>query len=185
MFPYGEALAFLFLFPLIPNDKKGKILKYGYVAIVMAMVILLGIDVMNIGILGADLTENFVYPFFNAMKMVGVSVVFERVDPLSIIISMTTCFFKISIYCYAGLSCLEKIVVRFNYRQLAIPIGILLIFGATKISSNRIENIYRVIIENPKGLLPIFQLAIPGLIWIMSEFKYRKHPKDVKTEASN
>ena len=185
LFPYGEALAFLFLFPLIPNDKKGKILKYGYVGITLAMVILLGIDVMNIGILGADLTENFVYPFFNAMKMVGVSVVFERVDPLSIIILMTTCFFKISIYCYAGLSGLEKIVVRFNYRQLAIPIGILLIFGATKISSNRIENIYRVIIENPKGLLPIFQLAIPGLIWIMSEFKYRKHPKDVKTEASN
>ena len=185
LFPYGEAITFLFIFPLIPNDKKGKILKYGYVAIVMAMVILLGIDVMNIGILGADLTKNFVYPFFNAMKMVGVSILFERVDPLAIIILMMTCFFKISIYCYAGLACLEKIVVRFNYRQLAIPIGILLIFGATKISSNRIENIYRVIIENPKGLLPIFQLAIPGLIWIMSEFKYRKHPKDVKTEASN
>ena len=185
LFPYGEAITFLFIFPLIPNDKKGKILKYGYVAIVMAMVILLGIDVMNIGILGADLTKNFVYPFFNAMKMVGVSILFERVDPLSIIILMTTCFFKISIYCYAGLACLEKIVVRFNYRQLAIPIGILLIFGATKISSNRIENLYRAIIENPKGLLPIFQLAIPGLIWIMSEFKYRKHPKDVKTEASN
>lgn len=185
LFPYGEAITFLFIFPLIPNDKKGKILKYGYVSIVMAMVILLGIDVMNIGILGADLTKNFVYPFFNAMKMVGVSVLFERVDPLAIIILMMTCFFKISIYCYAGLACLEKIVVRFNYRQLAIPIGILLIFGATKISSNRIENLYRAIIENPKGLLPIFQLAIPGLIWIMSEFKYRKHPKDVKTEASN
>ena len=185
LFPYGEAITFLFIFPLIPNDKKGKILKYGYVAIVMAMVILLGIDVMNIGILGADLTKNFVYPFFNAMKMVGVSILFERVDPLAIIILMMTCFFKISIYCYAGLACLEKIVVRFNYRQLAIPIGILLIFGATKISSNRIENLYRAIIENPKGLLPIFQLAIPGLIWIMSEFKYRKHPKDVKTEASN
>ncbi len=53
LFPYGEALAFLFLFPLIPNDKKGKILKYGYVGITLAMVILLGIDVMNIGILGA------------------------------------------------------------------------------------------------------------------------------------
>ena len=41
----------------------------------------------------------------------------------------------------------EKIVVRFNYRQLAIPIGILLIFGATKISSNRIENIYRELLR--------------------------------------
>ena len=95
-------------------------MKYSYVGITLAMVILLGIDVMNIGILGADLTENFVYPFFNAMKMVGGVLLFERVDPLSIIILMTTCFFKISIYCYAGLSCLEKIVVRFNYRQLAI-----------------------------------------------------------------
>lgn len=185
LFPYGEAITFLFLFPLIPSDGKGKILKYSYVGILLAMIILLGIDVMNIGILGAHLTENFIYPFFNAMKMVGISVLFERVDPLAIIILMMTCFFKISIYCYAGLVCIEKIVVRFNYRQLAIPVGILLVIGATYISSNRVENIYRAIIVNPKFLLPIFQLVIPGMIWIISEMKYRKHPKDVKTEADN
>lgn len=184
LFPYGEAITFLLIFPLIPNDRKGKILKYSYVAIAIATVILLGIAIMNIGILGADLTEKFIYPFFNAMKMVGISVLFERVDPLAIIILMMTCFFKLSIYFYAGLACLEKIVARFNYRQLAIPIAIMLIIGATYISSNRIENIYRAIIVNPKWLLPIFQLAIPGIIWIVSEFKYREHPKEVKTEAN-
>lgn len=185
LFPYGEAITFLFIFPLIPNDNKGKILKYSYIAIALATFILLGIDVMNVGILGANLTENFIYPFFNAMKMVGISVLFERVDPLAIIILMTTCFFKISIYFYGALICLEKIVVRFNYRQLAIPVGILLVIAATRISVNRVENIHLAISENPKWLLPIFQLAIPGVIWLVSEIKYRKHPKEVKTEASS
>ncbi len=184
LYPYGEAITCLLLFPLIPNQGKGKILKYSYAGIILATIIVIGIDVMNIGILGVDLTKNFVYPFFNSMKMVGVSVVFERLDPLAIVILMTTCFFKLSLYFYAGLVCLEKVVVRFNYRQLSVVIGIILIIVSVFVSVNRVEDIYRTIIDNPKWILPIFQLAIPGIIWIISEVKYRKHPRELKTEAN-
>ena len=44
------------------------------------------LDVINVGILGPSLAKGFIYPFYNAMKMVGVGVVFERLDPIAILI---------------------------------------------------------------------------------------------------
>ncbi len=183
MYPYGELLTFLLIFPLLSKKKESKILKFGYINIALATVILIGIDMINVGILGADLTYNFTYPFYNSMKMVGINVFFERLDPLAVVIVMTTCFFKISLYFYAGLSCLDSLTKRFNYRQLAIPIGIVCIIIANRLTTNRVENLYLSIHEHPKFLLPIFQVAIPLLIWIISEIKYHKHPKEIKSEV--
>ena len=171
LFPYGEAITFLLIFPLIPSQGRGKILKYSYVGIVIATIILLGIDMMNIGILGADLTKNFLYPFYNSMKMVGVNVIFERLDPIAIVILMTTCFFKLSIYFYATLVSLEKLVLRFNYRQLALVCSVLLIIASLLISKSHVETIYLAIIGLPKWILPVFQVALPLVIWIISEVK--------------
>ena len=81
---------FQLIFPLIPSQGRGKILKYSYVGIGVATIILLGTNVMNVGILGADLMKNFLYPFYNSMKMVGINVIFERLDPIAIIILMTS-----------------------------------------------------------------------------------------------
>lgn len=180
VFPFGEAITFLFIFPLIPEDKKGRILKYSYAAITIATLILTGIDVINIGILGPTLTKNFIYPFFNSMKMVGVSVLFERVDPLAIIILMTGCFFKVSIYFYAGLRCIESMIGRFSYRQLALPLGLILVFLTAYLGNNHVADIYRTIVVNPKLLLPMFELAIPALFWIISEIKYKKRLNELK-----
>ena len=183
MNPYGELVTFLLVFPLISNKKGGKVLKYGYINIVLATIILIGMDMINVGILGSDLTYNFTYPFYNAMKMVGINVFFERLDPLAVVIVMITCFFKISIYFYAGLSCLEKVIKRFNYRQMALPIGVICIILAYKLTSNRVENLYISIQDHPRLLLPIFEVILPLLIWIISEIKYHKHPKEIKSEA--
>lgn len=180
LFPYGESIVFLTIFPLLPKDRKGKILSYSYWAILLATIILLATDVMCVGILGVGLMKNFIYPFFNAMKMVGVNVLFERLDPLAIIIVMITCFFKLSLYFYAGLSCLEKIIRRFNYRQLAVVFSVIIIFIAIHLTTGGVEDIYESILVRPKSLLPIFQLVIPAVVWMMSEFKYHNHPKQLK-----
>lgn len=173
LFPYGEAITFLLIFPLIPSQGRGKILKYSYVGIGVATIILLGTNVMNVGILGADLMKNFLYPFYNSMKMVGINVIFERLDPIAIIILMTSCFFKLSIYFYATLVSLEKLVVRFNYRQLALFCSVLLIIASLFISKSHVETIYLAIIGITKWILPIFQVALPLLIWMISEVKNR------------
>lgn len=185
MYPYGELITFLCIFPLIPKKKTNKILKYSYINIALATTILITIDVINVGILGSDLTYNFVYPFYNSMKMVGINVFFERLDPLAVIIVMITCFFKLSIYFYAALNCFDSLSMRFNYRQLTLPLGIIVVILGKYITSNRVENLYLAIQQHPRFLLPIFQVGIPILIWLVSEVKYRKHPKQLKSEVDS
>lgn len=183
MNPYGELITFLCILPLIPNKQTNKILKYSYFNIALATFLLIAIDVINIGILGSNLTYNLIYPFYNSMKIVGVNVFFERLDPLAVIIVMITCYFKISLYFYAGLSCLDSLSQKFNYRELALPFGIMTVLLGKYITSNRVENLYFAIQEQPKFLLPIFQVVIPILIWLISEVKYSKQHKQIKSEV--
>ena len=81
--------------------------------------------------------------------------------------------------------CLDGLLSRFTYRQLAIPVGVIVIVASGFISENRVQDLYRAIHFNARYVHPVFQLAIPLLLWLISEFKYRKHPRQIKTETSH
>lgn len=183
--PFGELVCFLAIFPLIPEKRQSGILKISLISILVGTFIIVILDILNVGILGPDLAKNFVYPFYNAMKMIGVGVFFERLDPIAILILMMTCFFKMAVYFYSGVVCLDGLMSRFTYRQLAIPVGIIVVVAGGFISENRVQDLYRAIHFNSRYVHPAFQLAIPLLLWLISEFKYRKHPRQIKTETSN
>ncbi len=51
------------------------------------------------------------------------------------------------------------------------------------LTTGGVEDIYQAILNHPKNLLPIFQLVIPSIVWMLSEFKYHNHVKQLKTEA--
>lgn len=176
--PYGQLISFLVIFPLIPKKSSHKILKVGFGAIVIATLFLLIIDIINVGILGSDLLFNFVYPFFNSMKMVGVNVFFERLDPLAIIILMTTCFFKLCIYFYAGVSSLDRLFKKLNYRQFTIPVAILMLIFCHYFYLSQVRILNQVLNFNTKYIYWVFELALPALIWMISEIKYHMHSKE-------
>lgn len=176
VFPYGELIAFLVIFPLVPKAQSPKILKVGFAALICGTILLLMVDIFNIGILGEDLVYNFVYPFFNSMKMVGVNIFFERLDPLAIIILMTTCFFKICVYFYAGTSLINGVLKKINHKIISLPILVVMCLCGAHFQESQVENLNQILNVNPTYLLPIFELAIPVLVWIISEIKYHKHP---------
>lgn len=185
LLPFGELICFLAVFPLIPGNNQSSILKISLISIILGTLIIVMIDVLNVGILGPSLAKGFIYPFYNAMKMVGVGVVFERLDPIAILILMMTCFFKLTVYFYSGVVCLDGLISRFNYRQLSIPVGIIVVILSGFISNNRVQNLYRAIYFNTRYVHPAFQIAIPLLLWGISEMKYRKHRRQIKTETNN
>ena len=51
--------------------------------------------------------------------------------------------------------------------------SVLLIIASLFISKSHVETIYLAIIGIPKWILPIFQVALPLLIWMISEVKNR------------
>ena len=101
---------------------------------------------------------------------------FERLDPLAIIILMTTCFFKICVYFYAGTSLINGVFKKINHKIISLPILVVMCLCGAHFQESQVENLNQILNVNPTYLLPIFELAIPVLVWIISEIKYHKHP---------
>lgn len=173
--PFGELVVFLMLFPYIaPEENKG-ILKRSYIAITISVLLMIAIDLTTIALLGTSLTSNFEYSFYNAMQLVGIKGFLERLDPLAIIIMLTSEYFKLVIYFYITILAFQALNKRFNFKVILILISILTFFLAPLVKVHDTGFIMQTL---PFKILPIFQLAIPLLIWIVSEIRFKKKKKN-------
>jgi len=174
-FPYGELMVFLMLFPYIaPNENKG-ILKRSYIAIVISVLLMIAIDLTTVALLGANLTSNFEYSFYNAMQLAGIKGFLERLDPLAIVIIVASEYFKLIIYFFAAILAFQALNKRFNFKITLILISILIFFLAPVIKVHETGFMMDIV---PFKILPIFELALPLLIWLISEIRFRKKKYD-------
>ena len=173
-FPYGELVVFLMLFPYIaPKENKG-ILKRSYIAITIAVLLMIAIDLTTVALIGANLTSNFEYSFYNAMQLAGIKGFLERLDPLAVVIMVASEYFKLVIYFFVTVLAFQALHKRFNFKIVLILISILIFFLAPVVKVHETGFMMDVM---PFRILPIFELAIPLLIWIISEIRFRKKNK--------
>jgi len=173
-FPYGELVAFLMFFPFVSKKQSSKILKRGYIAILMATLLLIAIELTNVAVLGTNLSENFLYPFYSAMQLAGMNGLLERLDPLAAIIIIVTGYFKGVLYFYAGILAIQSLNQKFNYKWILFIVSLGIFIFAPYIQLGQVDFVLHAL---PFKILPIFQLAIPLVVWIVSEIKYGKKKK--------
>jgi len=173
-FPYGELVVFLMLFPYIAPKKTG-ILKRSYIAITISVLLMIVIDLTTVALIGATLTSNFEYSFYNAMQLVGMKGFLERLDPLAVVIMVASEYFKLVIYFFVTVLAFQALNKRFNFKIVLSLITILIFFLAPVV---KVHETGFMMDFMPFKILPIFELAIPLAIWIVSEIRFRKkHPK--------
>ena len=173
-FPFGELVLFIVLFPYVaPKEKKG-ILKRSYLAIIISVILLIAIDLTTVALLGANLASNFEYPFYNAMQLTGIRGFLERLDPLAIVIMVTSEYFKLVLYFFATILTIQGLNKKFKFKFIIILLSIFIFFFAPFINVHETGFLIDVM---PLRILPIFELAIPLLIWIVSEIRFRKKKK--------
>ena len=169
--PYGELVIFLMIFPyLAPKDNKN-ILKRTYITITIAVLLMIAIDLTIVALIGSNLTSNFEYPFYNAMQLAGVSGFLERLDLLAIVIIVTTGYVKLVVYFYVTVLAFQALSKRFNFKIMLLLITALIFFLAPVLKVHETGFMMNVI---PFRILPIFEVAFPLLIWIVSEIRFRK-----------
>ena len=171
-FPYGELVVFLMLFPYvsIKSPKKG-ILKRSYLAIAISTFLMIAIDLTTVALIGANLTSEFEYSFFNAMQLAGMSGFLERLDPLAIVIMVTSEYFKLVIYFFVTVLAFSALYQKFNFKITLILIAIIIFGLAPFVKMHETGFMMDVM---PFKVLPIFELAMPLLIWLVSELRFRK-----------
>lgn len=173
-FPYGELFVFLMIFPYIAPKENKDILKRSYIAITISVLLMIAIDLTTVALLGAGLTENFEYSFYNAMQLVGFQGFLERLDPLAIVIMVASEYFKLVIYFFVTILAFQALNKRFKFKIILILFSILILFLAPVLKVEDTEFMMNVV---PFTILPIFELVIPILIWIVSEIRFRKKDK--------
>jgi len=170
-FPYGELVVFLLLFPYVVQPKGKSVLKRGYIGISVSVLLMIAIDLTTVALIGATLTSNFEYSFYNAMQLAGMSGFLERLDPLAIVIMVASEYFKLVIYFFVTILSFQALHKRFNFKFTLTITSIAIFLLAPIVKVHETGFIMDVV---PFRILPIFELAIPLLIWLVSEIRFRK-----------
>ena len=180
-FPYGELVVFLMLFPYIAKKESKKILKRSYIAIIVSVLIMIAIDLTTVALIGATLTSNFEYSFYNAMQLAGLKGFLERLDPLAIVIMIASEYFKLVIYFYVTVLSFQALYKKFNFKITLVIISTVIFFLAPILHPPETGFLMSTL---PFRILPIFELGFPLLIWIVSEIRFRKKKKYDSSDSS-
>ena len=178
-FPFGELVVFLMIFPYMKKSENKQILKRGYIAISIAVLLMIAIDLTTVALIGASLTSSFEYSFFNAMQLAGMNGLLERLDPLAVVIMVVSEYFKLVLFFFSTLLAIQALNKKFEFKYILILISFIIFIFAPLVNFEQLDFLLETM---PFKILPIFELVIPVIILIISEIKHRKQKKSAHTE---
>jgi spore germination protein KB len=161
-FPFGETVVFLMIFPYLNNSKKAKIT--GLCAIGLSGINLTIIMIINVSVLGVDLTSRSQFPLLSTVQSIQVADFLERLDVFFMIASIIGVFFKICLYFYAVVISTTSLFKNSSPSRLAYPLGLIIIVYSIAIASNIQEFLYEGIKVLPLVFSLPFQVIIPLLL---------------------
>ncbi|MEN3156486.1 MULTISPECIES: GerAB/ArcD/ProY family transporter [Priestia] len=174
-FPFGEAIVFSMILPYLNNPKKAK-------ATMLCATGLSGINLtitmlINISVLGVDLTARSQFPLLSTVQSIQVADFLERLDVFFMLALVIGGFSKISILFYSAMIGTANLFKIKSPSQLSYPIGIIVLFMSLTISSNFQEHLYEGIgIEMFFIQIP-FIAIIPVLLFLVALLKNKRNQK--------
>ncbi|NGY85560.1 GerAB/ArcD/ProY family transporter [Bacillus megaterium] len=174
-FPFGEEIVFSMILPYLNNPKKAK-------ATMLCATGLSGINLtitmlINISVLGVDLTARSQFPLLSTVQSIQVADFLERLDVFFMLALVIGGFSKISILFYSAMIGTANLFKIKSPSQLSYPIGIIVLFMSLTISSNFQEHLYEGIgIEMFFIQIP-FIAIIPVLLFLVALLKNKRNQK--------
>jgi spore germination protein KB len=170
--PFGEMIVFSMIIPYLDDQKN--IRKMGLFAIGLSGINLAIVSIVNISVLGVDLTLRSQFPLLTTIQMIRVADFLERLDVFFMIALIIGGFFKISIFFYGAIMGISSLFKVESPSKLAFPVGFVILIISITIASNVAEHI-----EEGLGLVPVllhipFQVVIPCMLLIIAFFRNRK-----------
>ncbi|RJE47242.1 hypothetical protein A7K50_04535 [Dehalobacter sp. MCB1] len=167
-FPFAETVLFTVLFGSVKaNSNPYKIYIYG---VVISTLIFLAAGFRNTLVLGLSL-DTFYFASYAAVSTISLGEFFTRIEVLIGLAFLLDLFVKLCVCIFAASIGISKIVNIKNYKELAIPVGLLMMTLAIILFANILEmydwlDIYKYF------ALP-FQVILPLIILAGAEIKTR------------
>ncbi|MGG0391725.1 GerAB/ArcD/ProY family transporter [Priestia megaterium] len=174
-FPFGEAIVFTMILPYLNNPKKAKVTMLcatGLSGINLTITMLI-----NISVLGVDLTARSQFPLLSTVQSIQVADFLERLDVFFMLALVIGGFSKISVLFYASMIATATLFKIKSPSRLSYPIGLIVLFMSLMISRNFQEQLHEGIGVEMFFLQIPFLAIIPVLLFLVAFFKNRKQQK--------
>lgn len=77
---------------------------------------------MCILVLGSSLTSNLRFPLFDLAKEINVGIIFSRLEPIIILVWISTIFTTLYFYFYTGIIGISQLLRIKNYKNIVLPV---------------------------------------------------------------
>lgn len=120
-------------------------------------------------IFGPNVTAQFIFPTFNAVRMVSIANFLERLESVVIMAWVLGCIAKLGVFYYvAVLGSAQWLGLR-DYRPLVLPVGVILVaFSILLYGENIVEMLHFIsMVWGPLNLI-VFEAGIPLILLIVA-----------------
>lgn len=174
-FPFGEAIAFMMIFPFL-NDQR-KLLRTSFVSVTIAGFLLFSITLRNMLILGPDMASRALFPSHTVATLLPGAVL----DPFLSLAFLALGGFQSLICAYAAILGITQICYLDDYKPLVFPVMIIIVSLSNWLYKD-LSSMLRVAKEiYPFYAIP-FQFIIPFILLIVSIIKKRKSKESSHSE---
>ena len=170
-YPFGETVIFTMVFSNISKTKNYK--KTFIVGLLIGSGIIFLATLRNILVLGSDTISRIYFPSPEAISLINLGSILQRLESAVFIIFLVCTFVKVSICTFAVCNGISKVFGFDDYKFTATPVALLMltfslfIYKSTMEMSAWTTNIW------PYYSFP-FEVIIPLVVFILAEIKSRK-----------
>jgi spore germination protein KB len=165
--PISVVLQMMTLPFLLPRVREpSKAVNTAIWAVVLASVLLAAGASITIGVLGADLAERSVFPFFVLARAIRLTDFLERLEALIVFPWGFGLFIGVAVYIYCGAKGLSQVFGLKDYRPLLPAMAVIWIAMSLHLATDVFE-LTRFLKPDALGPLALFLIGIPqGLLWL-------------------
>lgn len=161
--PFGEAVVILMMNPYINEKKKLGIYTIGGLSIVVMIFLIIGIR--NTAVLG-PIVRVYPYASFHTVRVIDIADFLTRIELLVALVVTIASFVKISVFYYASVKSISRILHMDSYSSLILPIAsiavafALVVFESPADHTEWIKN-YAILFSLPfTAIIPLLTLII-------------------------
>lgn len=167
---FGE-ISFLFvMYPYLKNTKK--IYRTYFATALSAIVIIMSHMIPILLTFGPQLAANLTYPDLELIRFIRVGSYIESLDPILIILWLTSIYIKISFLVFTAVLCIAQLTGIKDHKPLTLPV--IAFIGVMSIAFARSQPELADFLWNLAPVLLFGELVIPAIYWIMLLIKGKR-----------
>ncbi|MBT2700867.1 GerAB/ArcD/ProY family transporter [Bacillus sp. ISL-40] len=164
-FPFGETIVFTIFFPLLNKQKDGVIA--GYLALVFSGILLIIVTTIIISVIGSYTATKSPFALMETIGRIQIGEVFQRLDPIGIILLIIGGYFKITIFLYAAVEGFSNLIRMTSINKFMIPLmAASIIAMSILMADNSVEHREGAAIVPYILYIPLF-MVIPFLLVVI------------------